>query len=72
MRTLWLVVASALLASLASAQVFDAVFDGDVAAMHLGQPVTGELLPGAALVGVLLPLRYLYFKRAESYFADVI
>jgi len=31
-----------------------------------------SMLPGAVLVGVLLPLSYLYFKRAESYFADVI
>ena len=25
-----------------------------------------------ALLAVLLPLSYLYFKRAENYFADVI
>jgi len=30
------------------------------------------LLPGALAVAVLLPLSYLYFKRAEAYFADVI
>lgn len=30
------------------------------------------MTPGAVLVAVLLPLSYLYFKRAESYFADVI
>jgi len=30
------------------------------------------MLPGALLVTVLLPLSYAYFKRAESYFADVI
>ena len=30
------------------------------------------MVPGAILVAVLLPLSYLYFKRAESYFADVI
>jgi lipopolysaccharide transport system permease protein len=30
------------------------------------------MLPGAVLVTVLLPLSYAYFKRAESYFADVI
>jgi lipopolysaccharide transport system permease protein len=30
------------------------------------------MLPGAVVVAVLLPLSYLYFKRAENYFADVI
>lgn len=30
------------------------------------------MLPGVVLVTVLLPLSYVYFKRAESYFADVI
>jgi lipopolysaccharide transport system permease protein len=30
------------------------------------------LMPGAILMAVTLPLSYLYFKRAESYFADVI
>jgi lipopolysaccharide transport system permease protein len=30
------------------------------------------MLPGMALVAVLLPLSYLYFKRAEAYFVDVI
>ncbi len=30
------------------------------------------MLPGFALVMCLLPLSYLYFKRAESFFADVI
>lgn len=30
------------------------------------------MIPGAILVAVLLPLSYLYFKRAETYFADVI
>jgi lipopolysaccharide transport system permease protein len=30
------------------------------------------LLPGAILVAIALPLSYLFFKRAESYFADVI
>ena len=30
------------------------------------------MLPGAISIAVLLPLSYLYFKRAESYFADVI
>lgn len=30
------------------------------------------MIPGAILIAILLPLSYLYFKRAESYFADVI
>jgi lipopolysaccharide transport system permease protein len=30
------------------------------------------MLPGAIMTAILLPLSYLYFKRAESYFADVI
>ena len=38
-----------------------------------GQPPDlGAMVPGAMLVAVLLPFSYLYFKRAESYFADVI
>jgi lipopolysaccharide transport system permease protein len=38
-----------------------------------GQPPDfAAMIPGALLVAVLLPLSYLYFKRAESYFADVI
>lgn len=49
MRYFWLVVASGLVGSVAGAQVLDAVFDGDVAAMHLGQPLAGALLPGATL-----------------------
>lgn len=35
-------------------------------------PDLRSLLPGAILVAVLLPLSYAFFKRAESYFADVI
>jgi lipopolysaccharide transport system permease protein len=35
-------------------------------------PDLKAMLPGVVLVAVLLPLSYLYFKRAESYFADVI
>ena len=38
-----------------------------------GQPPDlTAMVPGAIFVAVLLPLSYLYFKRAESYFADVI
>lgn len=35
-------------------------------------PDWAALLPGAITVAVLLPLSYAFFKRAESYFADVI
>ena len=35
-------------------------------------PDLNAMIPGAIMVAVLLPLSYLYFKRAESYFADVI
>jgi lipopolysaccharide transport system permease protein len=35
-------------------------------------PDLGAMLPGAVVVAVLLPLSYMYFKRAEAYFADVI
>lgn len=35
-------------------------------------PDLAAMIPGAILVAILLPLSYLYFKRAESYFADVI
>ena len=35
-------------------------------------PDLNAMIPGAILIVILLPLSYLYFKRAESYFADVI
>jgi len=35
-------------------------------------PDLGAMVPGAVFVAVLLPLSYAFFKRAESYFADVI
>ncbi len=35
-------------------------------------PDAGAMMPGLLLTLVLLPFSYLYFKRAESYFADVI
>ncbi len=39
----------------------------------LGLPPDWEsLVPGAALVVVLLPISYIFFKHAEDYFADVI
>jgi len=35
-------------------------------------PDLGAMVPGAILIAILLPLSYAFFKRAESYFADVI
>lgn len=35
-------------------------------------PDASAVLPGALMVMILLPLSFLYFKRAEAYFADVI
>jgi lipopolysaccharide transport system permease protein len=35
-------------------------------------PDLNAMIPGAILIAILLPLSYLYFKRAESHFADVI
>lgn len=35
-------------------------------------PDLNAMIPGAIMIVILLPLSYLYFKHAESYFADVI
>jgi lipopolysaccharide transport system permease protein len=35
-------------------------------------PDLTAMVPGAILIAILLPLSYAFFKRAESYFADVI
>lgn len=35
-------------------------------------PDWNTLIPGAIVTAIVLPLSYLYFKRAESWFADVI
>lgn len=35
-------------------------------------PDLNAMIPGAIMIAILLPLSYLYFKRAETYFADVI
>jgi lipopolysaccharide transport system permease protein len=49
------------------------VIDGFQRALLKGTPPDwAAMAPGAALVFVLLPLSYLFFKRAEAYFADVI
>lgn len=49
------------------------IIDGFQSVVLRGQiPDFSAMVPGAILISVLLPLSYLYFKRAESYFADVI
>lgn len=35
-------------------------------------PDLDSMLPGMVTVAILLPLSYIFFKRAENYFADVI
>ena len=35
-------------------------------------PNFSALMPGAILVAIGLPISYLFFKRAEAHFADVI
>jgi lipopolysaccharide transport system permease protein len=35
-------------------------------------PDLAAMIPGMILIAILLPLSYVFFKRAESYFADVI
>lgn len=35
-------------------------------------PDLAAMVPGAIMISILLPLSYLYFKRAEAYFADII
>jgi lipopolysaccharide transport system permease protein len=35
-------------------------------------PDLNAMIPGAIMIAILLPLSYAFFKRAESYFADVI
>ncbi|MHB1175812.1 MAG: ABC transporter permease [Sulfuriferula sp.] len=35
-------------------------------------PDLAAMIPGMILIAILLPLSYAFFKRAESYFADVI
>lgn len=40
--------------------------------LRAASPDINAMLPGMIMVAVLLPLSYLYFKRAETYFADVI
>lgn len=40
--------------------------------LHGQAPDFSALLPGMVLVALLLPIGYIVFKRAESYFADVV
>lgn len=35
-------------------------------------PDPSHVLPGMVLVGILLPVSYVIFKRAEAYFADIV
>jgi len=35
-------------------------------------PDVSALLPGFILIAILLPVSYLFFKRAENWFADII
>lgn len=49
------------------------IIDGFQSAVLRGAaPDLHAMLPGMVLVAVLLPLSYAFFKRAESWFADVI
>lgn len=49
------------------------IIDAMQRTLLMGQePAWSNMLPGAILILVLLPLSYAVFKRAESYFADVI
>ena len=50
----------------------DTLIDAGDAVDVLAEKLTDAMIPGAIMVAILLPLSYLYFKRAESYFADVI
>lgn len=40
--------------------------------LHGQPPDFSSMLPGMALVAILLPIGYMVFKRAEAYFADVV
>ena len=49
------------------------VIDSFQRAVLKGQPPDWAVLaPGAVVVALMLPIGYLFFKRAEAYFADVI
>jgi len=49
------------------------IIDGFQNVVLRGQPPeVNVMLPGMILVAALLPLSYAFFRRAESYFADVI
>ncbi len=49
------------------------IIDGFQKSVLRGEaPDLAVMLPGMITVAVLLPLSYLFFKRAETYFADVI
>lgn len=64
---------SAALYTLYLANPLAGIIDAFQRVMLKGLPPDGAaLLPGLLLVATLLPLSYLFFKRAESHFADVI
>jgi lipopolysaccharide transport system permease protein len=64
---------STLLYTLYTANPLAGIIDAFQRVMLKGQPPDlGAMLPGLVLVAVLLPVSYLFFKRAESHFADVI
>jgi lipopolysaccharide transport system permease protein len=49
------------------------IIDAVQRTLLMGQaPDLHAMLPGMIVVGVVLPLSYLYFKHAEAYFVDVI
>lgn len=49
------------------------IIDAFQSAMLRGEsPDVGAMLPGILTIAILLPICYAFFKRAETYFADVI
>ena len=49
------------------------IIDGFQRTLLMGQPPDFNLMmPGFLLILFLLPISYIYFKRAENWFADVI
>jgi lipopolysaccharide transport system permease protein len=64
---------SALLYTVYTANPLAGIIDAFQRVMLKGLPPDlGAMLPGLVLVAALLPVSYLFFKRAESHFADVI
>ena len=64
---------SQLLYTVYTANPLAGIVDAFQRVMLKGQPPDlAAMLPGLAVVAVVLPLSYVFFKRAESHFADVI